>query len=297
MNSQDRSIVEEIRSYLGLDTHDRKDEQRLALGSEHIRSYIEDAYRLKAAKFPHHDAIVTAFTKTHHNMYLDDPAFSTTFKKEMTARGMAKPEIEDALDAVDSVLDKVFKEFGSKQEKDGGIHPKWDEIEEVSKPEQPDNGELITKNELKQPKANLESDLPINRGGTPKRQPPVMESVVQEGRGHKGTYDVRYDIELPQGDIYVEARLTFVAYELVRATYDSPEEGGEIEMQDFKITNIESDGVTITPEIQEFVRRDLADKIESGHFDEEIGEYLYEKHQSDEQDYYDHKRRSMREDY
>lgn len=176
MNSQDQAIAEEIRSYLGLDAHDRSDEQRLALGSQHIREYIEDAYRLKASKFPHHDAIVTAFGKTHHAMYIDDPAFVTTFKKEMTARGIPKPEIEEALDAVDTILDKVVKEFGSKQEKDGGIHPNWDGIKEVSQPGQPDNGGLVDSNELGQPDANIESDLPINRDKAPKRQKPELEN-------------------------------------------------------------------------------------------------------------------------
>lgn len=161
MHDQDHTIVEEIRSYLGLDPQQNKAAQRLDLGSEHIRSYIEDAYRLKAAKFPHHDAIVTAFTKTHHHMYIDDPGFFTTFKKEMTGRAMPKPEIDDALDAVDTVLDKVVKEFGSPQAKDGGIHPKWEGIRDVSQPEQPDDGEIL-KGEYGQD-TNIKSDMPIDR--------------------------------------------------------------------------------------------------------------------------------------
>jgi len=176
MNSQDQSIVEEIRSYLGLDAHDRKDEQRLALGSQHIREYIDDAFRLKVGKLSHFDSIVTAFSKTHHSMYIDDPAFVTTFKKEMTARGLPKPQIEEALDAVDTVLDKIVKEFGSKQEKDGGIHPNFDGIKEVSQPGQPDNGELLKPRDGHSQKNNIESDLPINRGNTPKRQKPELEN-------------------------------------------------------------------------------------------------------------------------
>jgi hypothetical protein len=175
MNSQDHTIVEEVRSYLGLDAHDRKDSQRLALGSEHIRNYIEDAYRLKATAFSHHDAVVTAFTKTHHNMYIDDPAFTTTFKKEMTARGLPIPEIEEALDTVDSVLDKVVKEFGSKQEKDGGVHPNWEGVKEVSQPEQPDNGGLVKPRDGHKQENNVESDMPINREKPKKRQSPELE--------------------------------------------------------------------------------------------------------------------------
>jgi len=176
MNKSDITIVEEIRSYLGLgELKDRKDDQILSLGSEHIRSYIEDAFRLKSTKLDHHDSISTAFTKSHHNMYIDDPAFCTTFKKEMTARGIPKPEIEDALDIVDTVLDKVFKEFGTRQEKDGGIHPKFDEIEEVSKPEQPENGETLKPRKGHTQKSNIDSDLPINREKHGKRQNPVIE--------------------------------------------------------------------------------------------------------------------------
>jgi len=175
MNNQDKSIVEEIRVYLGLDAHDRGDEQRLALGSQHIREYIDDAYRLKVGKLSHFDSIVTAFSKTHHSMYIDDPAFVTTFKKEMTARGLPKPQIEEALDAVDAVLDKVVKEFGSKQEKDGGTHPKFDDIKEVSQPGQPDNGGLVKPRDGHKQENNIDSDLPINRDKAPKRQKPELE--------------------------------------------------------------------------------------------------------------------------
>ena len=172
MNTKDVFIVEEVRSYLGLDAHDRKDEQRLALGSQHIHSYINDAYATQITKFYHYDTIITAFIKTHHNTYIDDPAFYTTFKKEMTARGIPKNEIELALDAVDPVLDKVVKEFGSKQEKDGGIHPNWEGIEEVSKPEQPDDGGLIKPRDGHKQKNNVDGDLPINREKPRPRQSP-----------------------------------------------------------------------------------------------------------------------------
>lgn len=176
MNTQDQSIVEEIRAYLGLDAHDRKDEQRLALGSQHIREYIDDAFRLKIGKLSHFDTIATSFSKTHHSMYIDDPAFVTTFKKEMTARGIPKPQIEESIDAVDAVLDKIVKEFGSKQEKDGGIHPNFDDIKEVSQPGQPDNGGLLKTRDGHKQKSNIDSDLPINRDGNPNRQKPELES-------------------------------------------------------------------------------------------------------------------------
>lgn len=176
MNIQNNNIiVEEIRSYLGLEKHDIKDEQRLSLGSQHIHNYIDDAYRLKATKFIYHDSIINAFAKSHNNMYIDDPAFFTTFKKEMTARGIPVNEIEDALDAVDAVLDKVVKEFGSKQEKDGGINPNIKDVIEVSQPEQPDNGGLIKPRKGHKQENNIESDMPINRKKHGKRQPPVME--------------------------------------------------------------------------------------------------------------------------
>lgn len=298
MNTQDRKIVEEIRTYLGLDAHDRDDEQRLALGTQHVRSYIDDMFGLKAAKMDHHDAVLTAFVKTHHNMYLDDPAFATTFKKEMTARGIPKPEIEKALDEADKVLDLVYKEFGSKQEKDGGIHPKWNDIVEISQPGQPDNAELIKPRDGHSQKSNIKSDLPINRKGKPARQKPVMESTFRKGNSSRtGIYKDGFDIEIPQGDIYVEVELEYEAIPHRRATYDSPEEGGNINIYNTKITKIEPyDNLQITPDLQAFIQRDVEEKSNNGYFSEKIGEHLYEQEQANQSEYYDQKRRAMQEE-
>ena len=163
MKNHESKILENVKSFLGLDNHDYSKINRLDLGSQHIQNYISELFKLKAASLTQHDTITSAFNKTQNNMYLDDPFFVKTFTKEMTGRGVPKPEINDAIEYVDNILDKIVKEFGSSNAKDGGWNPNMDEIEETSKPEQNIESEIVKPRKGHTQNSNIESDMPIDR--------------------------------------------------------------------------------------------------------------------------------------
>lgn len=131
-----RYLVEEVRSYLGLN-YPEDDTNRLDLGSGYMKNYIDNKFGLKITNLVHHDNIMSAFAKIHHTMYLNDPKFMDVFGKELLSRAVPRDEIEEAASAVDKILDDVVKEFGTTSEQGSSYHPKLNEVIAVSRPEQP----------------------------------------------------------------------------------------------------------------------------------------------------------------
>ena len=163
MKKNETTIIEGVRSFLGLDHHDYSKINKLDLGGQHVQSHISELFKLKAAELINHDSIISAFNKTQNNMYLDDPYFAITFIKEMTGRAIPKPEINEALKFADEVLDKATKEFDSSSSKDAGWNPNMEDIKEVSQPEQSTEFETVKPRKGHEQKSNIKSDMPIDR--------------------------------------------------------------------------------------------------------------------------------------
>jgi hypothetical protein len=158
MNQQEQSIFEEVSSFFGIKPN-RKN-QRLYLGAEHVKGYIEDNFKLKLSNSDHYDSVISAFNKTHKSMFLDDPDFEITLRKEMEARGIPKLEIERSVDTIDKLLDKVDKEFKVAQRKDAGVNPKISELNKVSKPEQNMEFEVVKPRKGHTMKSNISGIIP-----------------------------------------------------------------------------------------------------------------------------------------
>ncbi len=228
MKKSDIKIISEVRSYLGLDNHDYSKVNRLDLGGQHMQSMISELFKLKTIDLSFHDSVVTAFNKTQHHMYLDDPAFHISFKKEMTGRGIPKNEIEKALSICDKVLDQVAKEFDSTSSKDAGVNPNMKDIVEVSKPEQPTELEILKPRKGHSQAQNIESDMPIDR--------PKPKRINESYNGYETT------IELESPEEFVQAKID-INYDIEPAekqTYDHPGYEGDIIINGFKIDKIET---------------------------------------------------------
>lgn len=228
MQKIEQKIISEVKSFLGLENHDYSKINRLDLGVQHIQSMISELFKLKTIDLAFHDSVVTAFNKTQHNMYLDDPAFPTTFKKEMTGRGIPKNEIAKALETCDKVLDEVAKEFDSTSSKDAGVNPNMKDIVEVSKPEQPTELEILKPREGHSQKQNIESDMPIDRP-KPKR---ITESY--------SSYTTTIELELPDEFVSANVSINYDAEPAEKATLEHPGSEGRITINGFKINSIKT---------------------------------------------------------
>jgi ribonuclease HII len=145
LTKNEKMLVEAINSMFDLDAqvglafHDKKDlephnEER---GYEYLHNQIDDMFALKAAELIHADSVNQAFHKVHSYKYLDDPTFPTAMEKELVAQAVPAEERAKAVAAISSIIKELRKEQKNWAEKDYGFNPHMDEIEKVSKPEQP----------------------------------------------------------------------------------------------------------------------------------------------------------------
>lgn len=219
MKKTEATIIEGVRSFLGLDHHDYSKINRLDLGGQHVQSHISELFKLKAAELIHHDSIVSAFNKTQQSMYLDDATFATTFMKEMVGRAVPKPEVEDALKYADEVLDKATKEFDGSNVKDAGHNPNLKDIKEVSQPEQSTEIETVKPRKGHEQKSNIKSDMPIDRKpGKRITESEEMQRVQVEAQYLRpGDYlpftkativeVIKYSLKMPKGKVWVVKEL------------------------------------------------------------------------------------------
>ena len=299
MKKIEATIIEGIRSFLGLDHHDYSKINRLDLGGQHVQSHISELFKLKAAELVHHDSIVSAFNKTQHNMYLDDPAFAVTFMKEMTGRAVPKPEIENALKYADEVLDKATKEFDSSSTKDAGHNPNLKDIKEVSQPEQPNEFETVKPRKGHEQKSNIKNDMPIDR----KPGKRVTESITEAQYISGSSYNTTIEIETSHELISADVALEFDTEPPEKRTYDHPGSPGEISIFDFKLMKLEIyDQANYMEQTKgrhpfEFyynlVKNEIAAR--SDDLEVEIGEHLSDQEESARDDHYDRMRKERYE--
>lgn len=302
MKTNEITIIEGVRSFLGLDHHDYSKINKLDLGGQHVQSHISELFKLKAAELIHHDSIVSAFNKTQNNMYLDDPAFTVTFMKEMTGRAVPKPEIEDALKYADDVLDKATKEFDSSSAKDAGNHPNLSKIKEVSQPEQATELETIKPRDGHKQESNIKSDMPIDRKDG-KRITEAAAEPVTEARGISGSsYNTTIEIETPYETIEAEVSLEFTTEPPEPRTHEYPGSPGGIDIDDFRVTKLTiydssnymepSKGRFPYSHYFELIKNEVAERTTD--LETEIGEHLAAYDEAAHDDYYDRKRDEMR---
>lgn len=137
-------VLEAIKSLLdqdeklGLSVHDKdpyaKQDWR---GLEYLHNDINDMFQVKAAELVHSDGVCQAFAKVHSYKYLDDPTFATAMEKEMVAQGIPAEERSKALGFIPKIIDELKEDQNEWAEKDSGFNPKLDEVQDVSRPEQP----------------------------------------------------------------------------------------------------------------------------------------------------------------
>lgn len=299
MKNNEKQIIEGVRSFLGLDHHDHDKINRLDLGGQHVQSHISELFKLKAASLIHHDTIVSAFNKTQHNMYLDDPAFAVTFMKEMTGRAVPKPEIMAALKFADDVLDKAAKEFDSSSTKDAGWNQNLEDIKEVSQPEQNTEFETVKQRKGHEQKSNITSDMPMDR---PKAKRITESKQINESSGE---YETTIEVETPYELVSANVILQYNAEPIEKATRDYPGSPGGISIHNFTIKNMtiydiahnymEQTSGRLTPEgYKELITNEI--KSREDDLETSIGEYLHEKDITARYDYYDRKRRERKEE-
>ena len=136
LTKDERMLLEAIKGMLGsgdrlgLDVHADEQEKsnKLERGLEHLHDQIDEMFEAKAAKFTHCTSITAAFTKVHCYKYVDDVTFKEAMKKELTAQGVPSTEAEEALDAVDDVIEELSKEKKGWSEGSHGFHPDLDDV-------------------------------------------------------------------------------------------------------------------------------------------------------------------------
>jgi len=136
LSNKERLLVEAVSGMMddiatGTNYHKKSENQDLSNSASYLHEEIEQAYRLATVNLDHHDSVCSAFSKIHNHKYLDDPSFTLSFEKELTARAVPMEEREKAVKAIDKVRNKLLKE---KAEQDAGFNPELDEIIKVSQP-------------------------------------------------------------------------------------------------------------------------------------------------------------------
>jgi len=144
LNENEQLLVEAIKSMLnhdaklGLAAHDKtqyEPPESRSLG--YLHEHINEMFMLKAADLTHADGICRAFNKVHSYKYLDDPNFSDAMSKEMISQAIPADERSKALEFIPKIIKELKDNLEEWSEKDEGFNKDLNEIQEISRPEQP----------------------------------------------------------------------------------------------------------------------------------------------------------------
>lgn len=166
LNETEQLLVEAIKtmlsqdSKLGLSIHDDDPYNTLfnsERGMEYLHNHINDLFALRSAELIHADSVNQAFHKVHSYKYLDDPSFSTAMEKELVAQAVPANERSKALSFIPKIVDEIKEDNKEWAEKDSGFNPEMEEIESISRPEQPSEFEIHDMDGYNE--ANIESEV------------------------------------------------------------------------------------------------------------------------------------------